>query len=87
VTTAPHALDPGKVHRDLAFLAGCLREVLEEAGQVELARALEPEANDVSAGLASLSTEALAQGLSLGLHLRSIVEREGRREPAPRARA
>jgi phosphoenolpyruvate carboxylase len=93
VTTAPHALDPDKVHRDLAFLTGCLREVLEEAGQVELARALEPEANDVSAGLASLSTEALAQGLSLGLHLRSIVEenaaaslrRELEREGGPEA--
>jgi phosphoenolpyruvate carboxylase len=84
--TAPpaRARETEKLQRDLAFLTDCLCEVLHDAGQTALARALAPGSGDVQALADPLPTEALSQGLSIALHLRSIVEEnaaaQGRRD-------
>src|ERR1700724_2225379 len=67
------ALDPAKVERDLEFLMGCFREVLEESGEIELAGRL-PWSETESPAPSGLSLERLSQAYSIAFHLLSMVE-------------
>jgi phosphoenolpyruvate carboxylase len=66
-------LDPAKVERDLEFLMQCFREVLEESGELELARHL-PWSETESPALHETSPERLSQAYSIAFHLLSMVE-------------
>jgi phosphoenolpyruvate carboxylase len=65
-------LDPAKVARDLAFLMDCLSEVLDEAGERELAGQL-PWRGPLEPADA-MSPERLSQAYSIAFHLLSMVE-------------
>ncbi|HKF70077.1 MAG TPA: hypothetical protein VKB36_26205, partial [Vicinamibacterales bacterium] len=70
-------LDPAKLDRDLGFLMGCLRDVLEEAGEHELSAALPwigTSSESVSSGTHSIDPERLTQAYSIAFHLLSMVE-------------
>src|SRR5471030_2567831 len=67
------ALDSAKVADDLAFLMGCLREVLEESGELALASQL-PWLGTVPSGADAISPERLSQAYSIAFHLFSMVE-------------
>ena len=66
-------LDPAKVERDLEFLMGCFREVLEESGELLLAQHL-PWSEGGSPAPAGTPLERLAQAYSIAFHLLSMVE-------------
>ena len=65
--------DPTKVERDLTFLMECFREVLVEAGEVELAGRL-PWLSEDAPVPASVPPDRFAQAYSTAFHLLSIVE-------------
>src|SRR5262252_493678 len=71
-------LDPAKVERDLDFLMGCLREVLDEAGQTT--RAGQLPWTGASEPSVDLSSERLAQAYSIAFHLLSMVEQNAARQ-------
>src|ERR1700694_2901250 len=66
-------LDPAKVENDLAFLMGCLRDVLEEAGEHTLAARL-PWIGTAPSDTDGISPERLSQAYSIAFHLLSMVE-------------
>jgi phosphoenolpyruvate carboxylase len=66
-------LDPRKLERDLAFLMGCFREVLEEAGERSLATHL-PWNGEKQPAPTEISGERLSQAHSIAFQLLSIVE-------------
>src|ERR1700694_1859820 len=66
-------LDSAKVNDDLAFLMGCLREVLEESGEQALAAQLSWLGTPPS-GADGISPERLSQAYSIAFHLFSRVE-------------
>jgi phosphoenolpyruvate carboxylase len=66
-------LDPAKVVRDLEFLMRCFREVLEESGELALARHL-PWGETGSPPSPETSPERLSQAYSIAFHLLSMVE-------------
>ncbi|HUK33471.1 MAG TPA: phosphoenolpyruvate carboxylase, partial [Vicinamibacterales bacterium] len=66
-------IDQQKVEQDLAFLMACFREVLEEAGERELATCL-PWTDGACAPSASLPRDRLLQAYSVAFHLLSMVE-------------
>jgi len=69
--------DPDKIRRDLHFLVGALRTVLEEAGEGDLARAV-ASVDDIDGvaltELGTMPTEQLAQALSVVFQLRAMTE-------------
>ncbi len=65
--------DPAKVDQDLAFLMQCFRDVLEDAGEHALARAL-PWQDAAPAHTAGVSTERLVQAYTIAFNLLSMVE-------------
>jgi phosphoenolpyruvate carboxylase len=65
-------LDPEKVARDLTFLMECLHEVLEEAGEHELAAQLPWRGSGDER--ATASSERLLQAYSIAFQLLSMVE-------------
>ena len=67
-------LDPQKVERDLAFVMGCLSEVLDEAQEHGLARQLPWGTAESAAGDASVSPDRLSRAYSIAFHLLSLVE-------------
>ncbi len=67
-------LDPQKVERDLAFVMGCLSEVLVEAQEHRLARQLPWRIADAAAGDDSVSPDRLSRAYSIAFHLLSLVE-------------
>jgi phosphoenolpyruvate carboxylase len=66
-------VDPAKVDRDVSFLTECFREVLEEAGENDLARCL-PWQGTRASPPESLPAERLAQAYSMAFQLLSMVE-------------
>src|SRR5260370_32740111 len=66
-------LEPAKVESDLAFLMGCLRDVLEEAGERGLAARL-PWLGTAPCEADAISPERLSQAYSIAFHLLSMVE-------------
>jgi phosphoenolpyruvate carboxylase len=66
-------LDPAKVERDLEFLMRCFEEVLEESGELVLARHL-PWSDTGTPAPRETSPERLSQAYSIAFHLLSIVE-------------
>ena len=67
-------LDPKKVERDLAFVMGCLSEVLDEAQEHGLARQLPWGTADAAAGDDSVPPDRLSRAYSIAFHLLSLVE-------------
>ncbi len=67
-------LDPKKVERDLAFVMGCLSEVLDEAQEHGLARQLPWRSGDAPGRADPLSPERLSRAYSIAFHLLSLVE-------------
>lgn len=66
-------LDPAKVARDLEFLMACFREVLEESGELALARYL-PWGGTEASSPQEASPKRLSQAYSIAFHLLSMVE-------------
>ncbi len=66
-------VDPNKVENDLAFLMTCFREVLEETGESELARAL-PWQAPAPAPPPPDEPERLAQAYTIAFTLLGLVE-------------
>jgi phosphoenolpyruvate carboxylase len=66
-------LDPAKVERDLEFLMRCFREVLEESGELALARHL-PWSETGSLAACETSPERVSHAYSIAFHLLSMVE-------------
>src|SRR6516165_2441933 len=66
-------IDLSKVERDLEFLMGCFREVLEEAGEGLLAQHL-PWSGRPTALPPDLPLERLSQAYSIAFQLLSMVE-------------
>ncbi len=62
-----------KIECDLHFLMECLYEVLEDAGEISLARCL-PWIGNPQAGSAEISAERLCQAYSMAFQLLNIVE-------------
>jgi len=67
-------LDPKKVERDLAFVMGCLFEVLDEAQEHSLARQLPWGDGDAPGREDPVSPERLSRAYSIAFHLLSLVE-------------
>jgi phosphoenolpyruvate carboxylase len=67
-------LDPKKVERDLAFVMGCLSEVLDEAQEHSLARQLPWRDGDAPGREDWVSPERLSRAYSIAFHLLSLVE-------------
>lgn len=71
---SPLTIDPAAFADELAFVMGCLREVLAEAGEADLVRALpwpgEPPPPDPPA----VPPERLAQALAIAFQLLNMVE-------------
>jgi len=66
-------VDQEKVERDLDFLMQCFREVLEEAGEHDLASCL-PWTNEACAPSSDVARDRLLQTYSIAFHLLSIAE-------------
>lgn len=66
--------DPAKVDHDLAFLMQCFREVLEDAGEHELARHLPWQGSVHPLTTTEVSTERLVQAYTIAFNLLSMVE-------------
>src|SRR3954464_6090114 len=66
-------LDAAKVERDLAYLMGCFREVLQEAGEPELAARL-PWIGSGAPPDETASPARLSHAYSIAFHLLSMVE-------------
>jgi phosphoenolpyruvate carboxylase len=62
-----------KIERDLAFVIGCFREVLNEAGEHELARHLPWQGESVET-VAGARPERIAQAASIAFQLLNMVE-------------
>ena len=67
-------LDPHKVERDLAFVMGCLSEVLDEAHEHDLARQLPWRAAEPPGACPPISPDRLSRAYSIAFHLLSLVE-------------
>jgi phosphoenolpyruvate carboxylase len=66
-------VDPGKIENDLAFLMACFREVLEETGETDLARAL-PWQTPAPSAPSPGEPERLAQAYTIAFTLLGLVE-------------
>src|ERR1700730_2277305 len=66
-------LDPAKVARDLEFMMRCFREVLEESGELALARQL-PWSETESLAPRETPPERLSQAYSIAFHRLGMVE-------------
>jgi phosphoenolpyruvate carboxylase len=71
---SPLTIDPAIFADEAQFVFACLREVLHEAGEPELAQALDWFAGDQSAHVPPVTTERLVQALAIGFQLLSMVE-------------
>jgi phosphoenolpyruvate carboxylase len=67
-------LDPVKVERDLAFVMGCLSEVLEEAGEHDLVRVLPWQPSGAADAPDSIVPGKLSRAYAIAFHLLSLVE-------------
>jgi phosphoenolpyruvate carboxylase len=66
-------VDQQKVERDLAFLMDCFREVLDEAGEHDLAACL-PWSGHSCASSSGVQRERLLQAYSIAFHLLAMAE-------------
>lgn len=66
-------VDPAKVERDVRFLVDCFHDVLQEAGEHELAQHL-PWREGQPPKAHATNTERLSQAYSIAFHLLSIAE-------------
>jgi phosphoenolpyruvate carboxylase len=66
-------VDPHKIERDLTYLMTCFREVLEDVGEHDLARALPWQAQSAPIA-AQVEPERLAQAYTIAFTLLSMVE-------------
>jgi phosphoenolpyruvate carboxylase len=72
-STSILVVDPNKIENDLAFLMACFREMLEETGEPELARALPWQAPATSA-FPHGEPERMAQAYTIAFTLLGLVE-------------
>jgi phosphoenolpyruvate carboxylase len=71
-------VDPAKLDRDLSFLMGCLRDVLDEAGERELSARLPwmdaLDARETLEATSDIDPDRLSQAYSIAFHLLSMAE-------------
>lgn len=71
---SPLTIEPATFTDELQFVMDCLREVLHDVGEPELARVLPWNDGDTSPQLTAVSPERLVQALSIAFQLLAMVE-------------
>jgi phosphoenolpyruvate carboxylase len=72
--TSPLTIDPATFSEELQFVLECLRDVLQEAGEADLAQALTWFEGEQHPELPDVAPERLVQALAIAFQLLSMVE-------------